>query len=130
MAKARQHQGHGHIVSFIILIIVLAALAAVGYLAYNLLSQSAPQPQVVIVTGFVKTIGLTTYPTAVYFASGSSSASATVTRGRYALSLITNNFYNATVYYKSLAGFGSGTCYAGKIGITGNQTIFMENLTC
>lgn len=129
MAKAK-HQGHGHLVSFIIFIIVVAALAAVGYFAYNLFSQSAPQPQVVVVTGFVKTLGLTTYPAAVSFSSGSSTGYATVTRGRYALSLIGDDFYNATVYYKSLAGLASGSCYAGKIGITGNQTIFSENLTC
>jgi len=127
---AKHHQGHGHLVSFIIAIIVIATLAAVGYLAYNLFYHPALQAQVVIVAGVVKTLGLTTYPTAVSFSSSTSVSYATTTQGRYALSLPSGSFYNATVYYKSLAGFASGSCYAGKIGITGNQTIFTENLTC
>ena len=127
---ARKRQGHGHLLSFIIFVIIIAAIAAVGYFAFTIFYHPAPAPQVAIVAGFVKTIGLTTYPSAVSFNSGSSTSYTTVTGGRYALSLLLDNFYNATIYYKSLAGFGSGSCYAGKIGITGNQTIFTENLTC
>lgn len=125
---ARHH--HHPILTLAALLIVLALIGVLGYIAYNILFAQTPLPQVAIVAGSVKTTGLSTYPVAVSFSLGAGRYFTTVASGRYAISLPIHQTYNTTISWKALAGFGSGICSAGQLSLITNATLVSYNATC
>jgi len=126
----RERHSHHPILKLVAVLIFLAIIATVAFVIYDIVLSHAPQPQVAIVTGMMKTTGFSTYPVAASFVSASGSYFTTVVSGRYAISLLAGQNYNVTVSYKSLAGIGSGNCYAGTLSLPANSEILSYNASC
>lgn len=135
MAKRRHHkekkEHHGHIVSILAIIIAIAAIGAIAYSAYSIFYKNAPMAPSIVVTGYVSTLGITTTPSAISFASPKASYYSTITNNRYAISLPGSNAYTVTIYWSSLAGFGSGTCIAGALNLNNSTLLIVsKNFQC
>lgn len=127
MAK---HVHHSHLMAIISIFILLAMIGSLSYLYFTIFQNAQSSPTVVL-TGYVQTYGLTTYPTSINFVSPSSAYHSSISNGRYAISVPSGNLYSVIINYGSLAGLGSGSCNAGTVVLENSSVLVLQrNFKC
>lgn len=122
----------GKTAAVLVTVFILVIISIIGYLSSDYIASLIKPPPVqnnVLVTGVIKT-GFGTTPDYINFTSGKTGSTMITTinkNGYYSITLLGNDTYNVTAYYKTLFGVATNKYCVGMLVL--NSTVNSSNFS-